>query len=117
MHELGILKEVIRQVEEVAKANGNPKVQTIVLQVGEVASVIPRFLEDCFPAARYKTSLEDTSLEIEVLPATGRCRECTNVFFLMEHQGVCPECQVKDFEMLSGREFIVKEIIVEDQYE
>lgn len=114
MHELGILSEVVSRVEAVAKAHGSPRVEAIVLQVGEIATVIPQFLEECFPAAVYKTSLESARLELEIIPASGRCNTCEKVFSPMETKGTCPHCESTDFELLSGREFLIKEIIVED---
>lgn len=115
MHELSILIQVVKQVEAVAKANGSPVVKTIVLQVGEAASVVPRFLEDCYAAAIYQTSLEETELKIEIIPAMGRCRPCQTIYHLRQSDGQCPTCSANDFEMLSGREFTIKEIIVEDK--
>lgn len=117
MHELSIMLEVVRRVEAVAKANGSPKVKTIVLQIGEAASVIPRFIEDCYDAAIHQTTLEETKLEIEIIPAMGRCLDCHQVHHLRDSQGICPTCRSKQFEMLSGREFQIKQIAVEDHYE
>ena len=111
MHELSIMMEVVRQVEEVAKENDVEKVEKIVLQIGELASVIPHYVEEVFPAATYKTMLEPTELDIEIIPAMGRCKVCEKVFSLIKQEGVC-SCGEKDFEVLSGREFILKEIHV-----
>lgn len=111
MHELSIMMEVVRQVEAIAKENQLEKVEKIILQIGEIASVIPRFVEEVFPAAADKTMLEDTLLEIEMIPANGRCRRCEQVFHLVSQRGVC-SCGESDFEILSGREFILKEIQV-----
>lgn len=105
------MMEVVKQVEEVAKENGVEKVEKIVLQIGELASVIPHYVEEVFPAATYKTMLETTELEIEMIPAMGRCHKCAQVFSLTAQEGVC-SCGEKDFEVLSGREFILKEIQV-----
>lgn len=117
MHELSILLEVVRQVEAVALANGSPNVKTIVLQVGEAASVVPRFLEDCYDAAIHETSLAETELEIEIIPAMGRCHECATIYHLRQSDGSCPTCQANHFEFLSGREFMIKQIVVEDNDE
>lgn len=101
--------EVVKQVEEVARENQAEKVEKIVLQIGEISTVIPHYVEEVFPAAVNKTMLEDTQLEIEIIPANGRCLECGKVFSLVSQKGKCT-CGSEDFEELTGREFILKEI-------
>lgn len=111
MHELGIMYHVVEQVLRVAADNGLTQVDTLVLQVGELTSVIPHYLEACFPAAVDGTLLEKTKLSIEVLPANGLCTSCGKVFGLMEHHRACPHCGGWEYETLSGSEFYIKEII------
>ena len=111
MHELGIVIRVVRNVEDFAKKNGVTKIETLVLQVGALASVIPRFIESCYPMAVKGTMLEETHLKIEVLPANARCNACERVFSVLKHRGVCPGCNGERLEMISGNEFMIKEIV------
>ncbi len=110
MHELGIMYHIVEQVLKVMETNQLSEVEAIVLQVGEFSSVIPRYLHACFPAAVDGTILEDTKLEVEILTANGICQGCGKVYPLLAHSRVCPECQSEEYEMLSGREFYLKEI-------
>ena len=41
MHELGILVEIVRRVEAVVEQQGLTQVESLVLQIGEMASVVP----------------------------------------------------------------------------
>ena len=111
MHELGILYHVVEQVSRIAEQNRLTQIDTLVLQVGERSGVIPRYLEACYPAAVDGTMLQNTKLKIETLPANGRCRACGKVFGLTEHGETCPQCGVRDYESLGGREFFIKEIV------
>lgn len=111
MHELGVVMEVVRVVEKFAHENEVQEIDTIVLQVGEISSMIPKYIEEVYPAAVDGTSLENAKLEIEVIPANGRCENCKTVFHVTESRGVCPDCQGTDVELLSGREFYIKEIV------
>ena len=43
MHEIGIVRQVLRTVEEFAKENDITEVSEIVLDVGEVSQVIPEY--------------------------------------------------------------------------
>jgi hydrogenase nickel incorporation protein HypA/HybF len=111
MHELGIVAEVVRVVEEIARKQQLTKIETLVLQIGELSSVIPYYVEQCYPAAAYGTMLENTRLEIEVLPGNGRCRACGKVYNVLANHRTCPACGVTDRELLGGREFSIKEIV------
>lgn len=111
MHELGVVAEVVRTVEEFARGNGLSRVDTIVLQIGELSSMVPRYIEDCFPAAIDGTTLESAKLSIEILPAHARCKACGKVSRALECHGACPHCGNGDLELLGGKEFMIKEII------
>ncbi len=111
MHELGIVMNVISTVEKFAKQNNVTKIDTLVLQIGELSSMIPRYIEACFPAAVEGTIMQDTKLKIEVMPGNALCHGCQTVFNLIEHKQVCPKCGGVEWEILSGKEFNIKEII------
>ena len=111
MHELGIVAEVVRVVEGIAKKQNVTKVDTLVLQIGELSSVVPYYVEQCYPAAACGTMLEHTRLRIEILPGNGRCRACGRVYGLLANRRRCPDCGATNAEILGGREFMIKEIV------
>lgn len=111
MHELGVVIEVVKTVENFAKKNELTKIDTVVLQIGELSSMIPRYIEACYPAAVDGTLLQDTKLKIEILPGNAICKKCNKVFNLIESNYTCPNCESRDLEVLSGREFMIKEIV------
>ncbi|NLL72651.1 MAG: hydrogenase maturation nickel metallochaperone HypA [Clostridiales bacterium] len=110
MHELGIMYHIVDKVLKVVESNQLTEVEAIVLQVGELSSVVPRYLHACFPAAVDGTILESTKLEIDILTANGICQDCGKVYPIIEHRKICPECKGEEFEMISGEEFFLKEI-------
>lgn len=111
MHELGVVIEVVRTVLETAKENDVTEIDKVVLQIGQLSSCIPRYVEAAWPAAIDGTIMEHTELAIEVLPANARCLACGEIFNAMEHNTHCPACGADRLELLCGREFIVKEIV------
>jgi hydrogenase nickel incorporation protein HypA/HybF len=111
LHELGVVMEVVRIVEEVAREQQLKKIDTVILQIGELSSVIPMYIEQCFPAAADGTILQDTKLEIEILPGNALCKECGKVFNLLKNRQKCPGCGSGRWELLGGREFYIKEIV------
>ncbi len=110
MHELGVMIHVVQTVERFAQQNGVTQIDTLVLQIGEAASVVPQFIQACYPAAVDGTLLQNTRLKIEITPANALCQGCRKVYHLPEHR-VCPQCGAPEREILSGREFMIKEIV------
>ena len=90
MHELSLVMEVVRRVDAIAKSNNVSEVDTIVLQIGEIATVVPHFVQACYPAAIDGTWMADTKLKIEMVKASVRCNNCNKVFDPIEYHGVCP---------------------------
>lgn len=111
MHELGIMINVVETVENFAKENDLTEIQKLVLQIGELSSIIPRFAEACYPAAVDGTMLEETELEIEVLPGNCICDNCGKIFNLLASNKECPHCDGEGWELISGKEFLIKEIV------
>lgn len=111
MHELGIVCEIINIVDQFVKENNLTKVDKIVLEVGQLSQAIPRFIEECYPAAVDETPYEDAKLEIIVLPAQATCKICNAVYNIVEHRKICPTCKNQEYELISGEEFNIKEIV------
>lgn len=111
MHELGIVYEVIRVVDSFVLENQLSKVEKIVLEIGQLSQAIPRFIEECYPAAVHGTAYEETKLEIITLPALGRCHGCEETYNLVTHRRTCPACGGREYTLLSGQEFSIKEVV------
>lgn len=111
MHELGVVISIVKNVEDFAKSNNVSKIDTLVLQVGELSAMIPRYIEACYPAAVQNSMLQDTKLEIEIIPGNGMCKSCKTVFNLLANNNKCSSCGSEQWEILSGKEFMIKEII------
>lgn len=110
MHELGILNYVLKTLENTITEENLTHIEKIVLQVGEISGVVPTYIEECFPAAVYKTKFKDLKLEMEVIPGIVRCNECDEEFNGYIHNLKCPKCGSQNLTPLSGRDFMIKEI-------
>ena len=111
MHEIGVMIEVVKTVENFARTNGVTKIQTLILQIGELSSMIPKYIEACYPAAVEGTILQETELRIEIIPGNGICKDCNKVFNLIQNNNKCPKCGSRHWEILCGKEFMIKEIV------
>lgn len=112
MHEITLLVELIKAVETAAIQNNINEIDTVVVQIGELSSIVPRYMMEYFPNATEGTILENSKLKIEIIPANGLCHHCNKVFKIIKNKGMCPYCKTSDWELLSGMEFILKEIVL-----
>lgn len=111
MHEVGVISSLLGTVEKIMDKEELTTVETIVLEVGELSGVVPHYMEECWPAAVYKTRFQDTKLEMEVIPGILKCNKCNKEFNGYKFNLKCPECKNDiDFTPLSGRQLIIKEI-------
>lgn len=77
MHELGIVFHIAKKVESLAVENHVNHVAKVVLQIGEVSTVIPEYLDDCWKWKCTKSEiLKDCELEVEMIPAVTFCEDC-----------------------------------------
>ena len=112
MHEVGIISSMLKKIEKIMEQEQLTHVEKIVIEVGELSGVVPHYMEECYPAAVYKTRFVDTKLEMITIPGIVRCEECKKEFNGYEHDLCCPGCgNKKTLTPLSGRELMVKEIV------
>lgn len=113
MHELGVVFYVIDDVEKVAKENNVKRVHSVTLEVGEVSTVIPEYLMDCWNCAVKKHEiLADCELRVERIDAVTYCEDCQKNYSTVEHGKICPYCKSENTYLLKGNEFNIKEIEV-----
>lgn len=111
MHELSICYNIVETLQEVVEENQLVEVEAIVLEVGELSTIVPKYMENCFPCAVDGTMFEKAELRIDVVEGIGRCKQCGYSYRLLPVEGYCPKCNAKDFNLLSGKEFSIKEIV------
>ncbi len=118
MHELGVVFRVIDNLKQVAAENDLKEINSVTIALGEVSTVIPKYLTDCWKWARKKTPmLENTELLIESIPAITFCEDCQQTYSTVEHAKICPHCGSEHTYLIQGNEFKIKEIEVPEPEE
>jgi len=111
MHELGLVIRIMEMVESIAKERNLTQIDAVTLEIGEVSSVLPDYITDCWNWARKKSVLlTDTVLKIERLPAITRCLSCEKTYATVEYGRICPYCRSENTVLVCGNEFSIKEI-------
>ncbi len=114
MHELGIVFQIIKQVDEIAEQNSVKEVKKVTLEIGEVSGVIPKYLEDCWKWAVDNRSkhMKDCALNIINLKATSYCEGCKEMFDTSPNGKICPKCGKQHTYLVTGNEVSIKDIEV-----
>lgn len=116
MHELGIVYHIIRDVENVARANGVRRVSSVTLLLGEVSGVVPGLLLDAWRwAADKKPITQGAELVVEPVEAVTHCEACGRDYATVEHGKTCPHCGSGETYLLQGQEVMIKQIETPDE--
>lgn|SRR5574344_816354 len=113
MHELGIAFEIIKTIEELAKDNNIQIVKKTTLEIGEVSTIVPSYLEDVWKWAVERSEvMKGCKLEIEIIPAITICEDCGEKYSTLKFAKICPKCKSEHTHLLQGDETNIKEIEV-----
>lgn len=114
MHELGIVKHVIKTLHGVAEENHVTRIGSVMLEIGEVSGVVIEQLVDCWNYFREKDELvKGAPLYVETIEAVTFCTACEKNYRTVEHGKICPYCGSGETYLLSGNEFYIKQIEAE----
>ena len=112
MHEIGIVRQLLRTVTDFAAENRVSEIREVVVDCGELSLVIPAYLEELYPVVVKGSILENAKLRIHMIPGLAECEDCDEIFNVVEHKGYCPNCGSFDKTVLSGKDFTIREIVV-----
>ena len=114
MHELGVVFRVSDSVVKVAEQNNVQRVHSVTLEIGQVSTVIPEYLEDIWKwNCKRVPMLNDCELIIEQIHAITRCEDCEKTYDTVPQGRICPYCGSERTFLFTGNEFNIKEIAVE----
>jgi len=113
MHELGVVFHLIKEVNKIAEENDVKEIKKITIDLGEVSTVIPYLLEDCFNwAIKKEEKMKNCKLEINIVKAITICNDCGHEYSTVEFAKVCPKCGSENTVLKVGNEFVIKDIEV-----
>ena len=111
MHELGIVMNVLEQVDSAAAEYNAEKVMKVTMEVGEVSSIVPDLFTDAFNWAKKKTDyLRDAELEMIIIEGRTYCQNCGETYKTTEYGKKCPHCGSYETYLLTGDQVIIKDI-------
>ena len=116
VHELGVTKELVTMVLAECERNKVSGLSKVVLELGALTTYTSESVRFYFDMLKQDHPvLKNAELEVREVPATITCSECgqetqvTDPLALM-----CPLCGSGLVEIVGGKDFILKEIEVDD---
>ena len=111
MHELGVVFHIIKGVKKVAEENDLIKIASVTVELGQVSTVIPHYLTDCWKwACGKEDALRGAELKIEEIQAVTYCEACGKTYGTVEHGRTCPYCGSGKTYLIQGDQVMIKEI-------
>jgi hydrogenase nickel incorporation protein HypA/HybF len=111
VHELSLSSAIVNTV---AKHAAGRRVTVVSLRVGRLRQVVPDTLEFYFEFVARDSVCEGARLEQEVVAARLRCHGCDTEWAVEIPAFRCPECAGSDVAVVSGNEFEVESIEIEE---
>lgn len=105
MHELSIAQNVLEIISEQCIKSGHATIDSVNLRIGRASGIMPDALIFAFDAIKPDSIARDALLNIEEVPVTGRCNDCSSSFIVQEEYILCcPICRGSSFRITAGRE-------------
>jgi hydrogenase nickel incorporation protein HypA/HybF len=113
MHELSIAEAIINSTLDEVSKQGGGKVEEVGLRIGSLSGVMPDALEFAYEIAVRDTALDGSVINMEVIPATGKCAECGELCSFEMTPFMCPACGSFKIDLERGYELDIAYIRIE----
>ena len=113
MHELSLVSELLRQVEEVMHAHHAERVVAVRVFVGELSGTEPELLSNAFELVAETTSARGARLELQFRPLMGQCQTCQRQFRVERFRFQCPFCAARKVSIVDGQDVILDSVTLE----
>ena len=114
MHELSIAMSVLEASQRELTRYHGAELRKIRLRIGELAAVDPEALRFSFEAITRETAWACVELELDCVPRTNQCLDCTEQFTVKNGGFTCPKCGSQRTSFLRGDELEIASIELEE---
>ena len=105
MHELSLCGSIYEIVDRAAAGRA---VSVIHLQIGQLRQIVPDTLKYCWTLVSDQTDLAGSELEVDSVPVTLLCSECSALTTLADEPlFLCDGCGGSHVSVTTGEEFML----------
>lgn len=115
MHELPITQNILQIALRYGNKSNAKRITDLYLVIGQLSSIIDESIQFYWPIISEGTIAEDAKLHFKRIPARLKCSVCGTDFHLKDgNLTTCPSCDSSQIKILTGNEFQLESIGVED---
>lgn len=114
MHELSITQSILNIALSSAENAGAKKVKKIKITLGEMTGCVPQYIQGYFDIVSEGTIAHKAELEFNRTPAVAKCSDCGKETKIIRFRFRCEHCNSPKLKIISGKEFLVESIDIED---
>ena len=117
MHELSIAQNIIQILNSTVEQNRLGLVDKIHLKIGLLCNVMIESLNFSYNSIVENTPLQNSTLEIEILPIKITCNDCGEINTTYDFIFFCPACNSSAISVISGDEMIISSVQLNEESE
>lgn len=114
MHELSITQSILNIALSSAENAGAKRIEGIKITLGEMSGCVPRYIGEYFDIVSKGTIAEGAKLSFVSVPAMAECLDCGRQTHMIRFRFRCAHCGSQRLKIISGKEFAVDSIDIED---
>ena len=115
MHELSITQSILNIALETAEREGAKRINEIKITLGEMTGCVPQYIQEYFDIVSESTIAHGARLVFTRVPAIAKCLDCGKETHLIRFRFRCESCGSQKLTIVSGKEFLVDSIDIDDQ--
>ena len=109
MHEISLVRNIFRTLEQSIPAEEIPQISAINLRIGLLANVEPILLNNAFDAVTATDSphFRTAKLQVELVPIKIHCDVCNTDSGVENYRFVCAQCGTPNNIIIEGLELLI----------
>lgn len=115
MHEMTMMQGILAAAHQALAGYEAGRVAAIKVRAGVLANIMPDALSFAFEMQSQGTQFQDADFILEISPLVARCLDCGLEYESTALPPICPRCNSRRLEIVSGSEVLVESIDFEEE--
>jgi len=109
MHEVHLVREIIDEVEQQARAKGAKQVRRVKIRFNRLTSHSGEHVRFSFDIVRNESAmLKEATLDLTEVAPLVHCRKCGHKFEANQLPEICPECYSVEVEPVNSTDMVLE---------
>ncbi len=113
MHEVSLVKSLLRQVTDIARQHQAGSVQEIRIEIGPLSGVEKVLVQEAYELLAPDYVDSDCRLMIEEVPLQGICESCAKLVQIQDFRFLCNACGSSNVRITGGDAFRLLDITID----